>query len=520
MKYINFLIPFLMLGLLSCKEVASKKQQPNIILIYADDLGRGMLSAYGQEYLTTPNIDRIANEGIRFEQAYGCQFCAPARASLLTGMHDCHGNTFSFTRAGIYEKLDLEYSVKEIEDKIHAVSKPAEEEDVFLAHVAKNAGYNTAQFGKLEWGFATTSQRVISHGWDYHYGYYDHQRCHGFYPPFLFENGQKVHIQGNTRTDCGKTNATETPDAYKKRWDMTGKTIYSEDIIMNKLLNYMDINNPKETGKPFFIYFPTQLPHGPISVPAVHPELEQHDDLTEFEKEYGTMIKILDKDVGRIYAKCEEMGILENTIIIFTGDNGHEVYACEEGRAIHGRQKLDGSNFDNLYEKYYSEVNGDIFDGNDGMAGLKRSNWEGGVRVPLFWLWKGKIQPNNQSMMMVSNYDILNTIAELVGEEQVEGKDGVSYAPELFGKDVKARPYAIYSSHMGPAIVSQDGWKLRYMIKADVFQLYHLPNDYREENVVNNKYPEKVEELKTILLNECEGDFNNGYHLKFHNPEK
>ena len=153
--------------------------KPNIIYIYADDLGRGMLSCYGQNHSTTPNIDRLAAEGVRYVNAYGCAVCAPARASLLTGYHDCHAGRWSYTKAGVYKELSQEggRSYAEIRELINNTSFNEGSEEVFLATLARDAGLVTGQIGKLEWGFATTPERIAKHGWDYHYGYYDHVRC-------------------------------------------------------------------------------------------------------------------------------------------------------------------------------------------------------------------------------------------------------------------------------------------------------------------------------------------------------
>lgn len=513
----NVLLYLLFLPLISC-QLEKPEQKPNIILIYADDLGRGMLGAWGQEIITTPNIDRLADEGMKFSRAYGCQFCAPARASLITGMHDCHEAEWSLTRPGIYIKEAHELNLAEIANKIHAISMPAREDEMFLGQVAQVQGYITAQFGKLEWGFATTARRMQRHGWDYHFGYYDHRKCHGFYPPYLFENGEVMEIPGNTHVDAAKTFDSESPANYAKRWDMDGKKVYSQDIIMEKLLGFIEQNNPNKTQKPFFIYFPTQLPHGPISVPEVHPDLQDIEELTEFEKEYATMVKILDDDVGEIRAKLKKLGLLDNTIIIFTGDNGHEVYTRQEGRTENSKARLGGGKFDNIESKFYSEINGDVFDGNDGMAGLKRDNWEGGVRVPLIWFWKGKIRAGTECDEIVANYDLLNTIAELTGGVEIKGKDSRSYMQTLLGESGSVHDYIVYSSQFGPAIVTNEGWKLRCYSKEDVFQLYYLPDDYREEKVLNEEYPEKVESLKSILLEECEGDWENGGYPKFVNP--
>ena len=157
-------------------------ENPNVILIYGDDLGRGMLSCYGQQHFETPNIDRLANEGMRFNHAYGCAFCAPSRASMLTGIHDCHQGTWTYTKGGIYKSISSgEMTLSEISELIHTTGLQAGPDDVFLAEIAEQAGYVTGQIGKLEWGFATTADRIRRHGWQYHYGYYDHQRCHGFY---------------------------------------------------------------------------------------------------------------------------------------------------------------------------------------------------------------------------------------------------------------------------------------------------------------------------------------------------
>ena len=453
-----------------CKPASTPvKLKPNIILIYADDLGRGLLGTYGQEIIQTPNIDLLASEGMRFDNAYGCMVCAPARASLITGMHDCHSNTWNVTTGGIYKKLDNGMDYEEIVQEINRVAQPAKEGEVFLGQVAQNAGYITAEFGKLEWGFATTSERIKRHGWDYHFGYYDHVRCHGFYPPFLWENGERVAIPGNTRVDCGKNPENGAPMEDSIRWDMTGKAVYSEDIIMGKLLGFIDDHNPEKTGKPFFIYFPTQLPHGPTSIPRIHQDFENDTSLILIEKEYASMVKMLDDDVGRIRDKIDEMGLLDNTIIIFTSDNGHEIYYPSKGRTSKNTNRsLIGKTYDNVKTKFYSKLNGDMFDGNNGMAGIKRSNWEGGVRVPMFWYWKGKIQKGIVSDQMISNYDLLNTIAEITGQSQFEDKDGISYAQTLFNEKHSERDYTIFSSFMGPALVTKDGWNLRYFKPKDL----------------------------------------------------
>ena len=505
-KNLPALFLLLCLTISLCLNAKNNYIKPNVILIYADDLGRGMLGTYGQKVISTPNIDKLAEGGITFSNAYGCHLCAPARASIITGKHDCHKNAWTITKAGIYTKLDVSMSLEEIENSINKVSAPAKENEVFLGQVAQKAGYKTAEFGKLEWGFATTNERLKRHGWDYHFGYYDHTMCHGFYPPFLFENGKKIPIEGNTRVDCGKTKENNSEEAYKERWNMEGKKIYSQNIIMDKLLDYISQNR----DNPFFIYFPTQLPHGPVAIPEVHPDFINNNRLSELEKEYASMVKMLDDDVGRIISLLEELKLRDNTLIIFTSDNGHELYYGNKGRMK--RESLEGIKYDDISTKYTSKASGDVFDGNDGMSGLKRSNWEGGVKVPLIYNWPAKIS-SHKTNQLVANYDLLPTIADLLKSEIPKGIDGTSYLNILKGGQTTEKDYVVHASFMGPALVTADGWKIRYYLKKDVFQLYYLPEDYEENNNLADLNSDKLEALKALLVKECEGDLNNGYFL-------
>ena len=482
---------------------------PNIILIFADDLGRGMLSCYGQQHFETPNIDRLANEGMKFNHAYGCAFCAPSRASMLTGLHDCHQGTWTYTRAGIYQSISTgEMTYDEISELIHTTGLQAKPNDVFLAQVAAAAGYTTGQIGKLEWGFATTAERIYRHGWQYHYGYYDHQRCHGFYPPFLFENGEIRNIQGNTHPDCAKHPNTESDENMEIRRNRSGKSVYSQDIFNDKIVEFLQ----EHSDEPFFLYHPSQLPHGPISIPEIHPSVRHLSELTTYEKEYASMILKLDETVGIILDELERLGIDDRTMIAFTSDNGHEVYYRQEGRTTGRQRGLNGEPFDDITSKFYSETGGDVFDGNDGMAGLKFSSWEGGTRVPYIVRYPGQIQPDSVSDHMLANYDFMPTLAELIGVDMSETKDGVSFLPTLMEQQERQQnhDWIVYASRLGPALVTSDGWKLRFINKTDRFQLYHLPDDYREENDLSTEYPDLVSHLSETLLNACDGDYHHG----------
>jgi arylsulfatase A-like enzyme len=489
-------------------------KKPNIVYIYADDLGRGMLSCYGQKYFKTPNIDRLAAEGIRFTSAYGCALCAPARASLMTGYHDCHAGRWSYTRAGIYEEISTGgRTFEEIRELINNTSFNERSDEVFLADIAKQAGLVTGQIGKLEWGFATTPERLARHGWDYHYGYYDHQRCHGFYPPFLWENGERVDIAGNDHTDCGKTYLKETPENRGKHATRGGKTVYSQDLFNEKIEQFIR----EHQDEPFFLYHPSQLPHGPTAVPEVHPGVRDVEGLSLWEKEYASMILRLDDTVGMIYGLLEELGLLDQTLIIFASDNGHESgYYVEEGRCTDGDWSVDGRRIDNIDLNYTSALAGDVFDGNDGMSGKKRISLEGGAKIPFIVRYPGAaMQAGLVSDHMLANYDTMATVAELLGVALPDWKDGVSFLPELEGREQPRHDHVVFAGEIGPALVTPDGWKVRYIIPARRFQLFYLPDDYREERNLADERPDRLKELATMLVKACDGNLYNGtweYH--------
>ncbi|QXP66370.1 arylsulfatase [Polaribacter sp. AHE13PA] len=510
-SYASFkIIMLLVVIFFSCDKKEQQQSKPNIILIYADDLGIGMLGHEGQKIITTPNIDQLANEGMRFKNSYSSMLCAPSRASLITGKTDTHATSFEISKAGIYKKARQEgFSPEEIEAKINKILTPIPKEDLFLGEVAQKAGYVTAQYGKLEWGFAATHQQMNRHGWDHYFGYLDHARAHGFYPPYLFGNDGLVKIEGNTLINCAKSIEPETPEAYKERWDMTGKKTYSQDIFMDSVTTFIR----KNKDKPFFLYFPTQLPHGPVSIPKVHDDFINDSRLTQIEKEYASMVKLLDDNVGEIMNELKSSGIDDNTIVIFSADNGHEIYYAKEGRIDKKyTNRYTKQRFNDYDRKYYSELAGDVFDGNGGRAGLKRSNLQGGINVPLIVRWPQKIAPKTVSKRLVAGYDILPTVAEIAGFSEELKVDGISFYDELLGRKKKVEhDYVVFSSFIGPTLITNDGWKIRYYNHKKAFNLYYLPTDFKEENDLSREHPEKYNTLKKLLLKACDGDYNNGF---------
>lgn len=490
-------------------------RRPNVIYILADDLGLGLLSHFGQQIIKTPHIDAIAEAGISYERAYAGVFCAPSRASLLTGYNEVRRDKYRLTGSGIYTQLlPGKYTDSEIQTAVNrTIGKEADID--YLPQVFKKAGYVTGQIGKLEYGFTTTEQQLKNHGWDYHYGYYDHTMCHGFYPPFMHENGRLIMIPGNTHADAAKEGEWgSSVQEEKARWDKNGKKVYSQDIFLDKILAFIENNR----DKPFFLYHPTQLPHGPVSIPAIAPEFAFRTDLTEIEKAYASMVRKLDDQVGMIVAELKRLGIYENTILIFSSDNGHELYYSYKGRVEKPyRNMKTGKLYDNVSDKFYSQTGGDVFNGNMGLAGLKRSNFEGGTRVPLFISYPKMIKAGSTSDQMITNYDFLATMADLLKVKTSDDKDGISFLASWKGKkdENTERKDVLLVTPMGPALIQKNGWKLRMMYHEQVFQLFNLKKDPEEkQNLLVQPQSKEVEaifaQMKGKMLNMCEGDFRNG----------
>jgi arylsulfatase A-like enzyme len=513
-------------AMVCCPLISSAQQTQgkklNVILIYADDMGRGMLSAYGQKQLTTPNIDRLVNQGTSFSNAYGCMVSAASRAALLTGYHDCRqaNNTkWSISGSGQYISANI-YSesgdslvmanLTPVENRIYNNDKKLTGYDWYLPQVFKQAGYVTGEIGKCEYGWTATRRQLKEHGWDYYYGYLDHTRCHGFYPPFLFDNGEVVQIHGNTHNNCAKTGEPETDANFKARWDMTGKKVYCQSLFEEKIKNFIEQN--KDTC--FFLYHPTTLPHGPVMIPSVNPELEGNPNLTQIEKEYGSMIKLLDDQVGMIMEEVRKAGIADRTIIIFSSDNGHEIYYSQAGRINKVYSDQAGKKFDNVDYKYRADLAGDVFRGTEDFAGLKRTNLEGGIRVPLVFygpgIPKGKVRTD-----IVAHYDLLPTFADMLGVNLKVQKSGVSFLPVLQkGKHLSKNRYICFSSYSGwgggAALVSNDGWKIRRTNKGTT-ELYNLRTDPEEKDECGARYPSILKSLEATLYKECNNNWQNGF---------
>ncbi|WP_435896179.1 arylsulfatase [Oceaniferula spumae] len=480
---------------------AAPAKRPNVILIYADDLGIGLLGCYGQKMITTPNIDRLAEQGMKFNNYYGGVLCAPARWTLSTGMHDGRMGGWKQNAPGLLIRLDKKNTPekeanKALDEYVKKSSVPIPNNEVFLAQIAQKAGYKTAQFGKLDVGFLTNHERVKRFGWDFYEGYYSHSRCHGFYPPYLWRNGERFQLKGNTRADCGKM--SEKGDEPVG----AGGETYSQNVFIDGILKFIR----EHKDEPFFLYHSTQLPHGPVAIPELHPDFANKDGLSLAEKKYASMVKMLDDHVGLIMKELKEQGLDENTIVAFTSDNGHEMYYGPK-KNVH--KKLANGEPANLTDKKWRTSNGgDVFDGAGGRAGLKRAAYQGGMQCPMIVRWPGKIAPGTETDILSAHYDFMATLAGVVGTKTPAGKDSISYLPTLLGKPQNERhDYVIVNngfSTMGrTALISKDGWKLIEVDrKKNAYQLYNLKQDNEERHDLASKHPERVSSLKKILLRE------------------
>ena len=494
-RYVMMAMATLLLGNIASAATADR---PNVILIFADDLGPGMVGCYGQNRITTPNIDRLAREGMKFTNYYGGVYCAPSRWTLLTGMHDGRIGGWAQTRAGlpIYRDngsmTEEQYQTKlaQLKANAHRIAP----EEVFLGQVAQNAGYQTSQFGKLDRGFLTWHERVKRFGWDFYEGYYDHQRCHGFYPPYLWRNGERFELEGNTDPWCGKMSEKGNEPVG------AGGETYSQNVFIQGILKYLR----EHRDEAFFLYHPTQLPHGPVAIPELHPDFASDDSLTLAEKKYASMVKMLDDHVGLIMDELKTLGIDDNTIVIFTSDNGHELYYGPKSN--YKKQLFSDDEKANLTDrKWRTSECGDVFDGAGGRAGLKRSGYQGGMQCPLIARWPDHISAGTESDLLATHYDFMATLADLVGGEIPAGKDSISYLPTLLDESQnQTHDYIVVNNQfaaMGSrAIIDRNGWKLvESNRRAGKFQLYNISTDNEERNNVEDQHPEIVSRLKKIL---------------------
>ena len=434
-------------------------EPPNIVFILADDMGIGDLSCYGQKKLKTPNIDSLAEQGLKFNRHYaGSTVCAPSRSSLLTGLHTGH----TPIRGNIQSKLGDEGQQE----------MPAE--TATLANMLRSCGYRTGAFGKWGLGAPHSHSSPMAMGFDMFFGYNCQYLAHNYYPDHLWRNAEKITLNGNLNG---------------------ARTEYSGDLIHSQLIDYLKECSAerKADKKPFFIYYAMTLPHAEMAAPeeAIAEFGDRFAPETEFKgipkalygaqkkprAAFAAMMKRIDGYVGDIVKALRECGELENTVIFFTSDNGAH---CEGG-----------------HDPAYWNSNG-------GLRGLKRDLYEGGIRVPMIVYWKGRLGKSETSHISAF-WDILPTLRDISGAKFSAETDGISFAPLLSGNPQPKHDFLYWEFHEqgGKQAVLRGDWKL---VKTNVnnpkktkLELYNLSSDPAETSDLSKKYPKKVSELRHIL---------------------
>lgn len=465
-KLFAVIVSFTIVLVFSCKEekketiIKKTPNKPNIIYILADDLGYGDLSCYGQEKFETPNIDRLASQGMLFTQHYsGSTVCAPSRSALLTGMHTGH----TVVRGNKEVRPEGQYPIP---DKTYT-----------LAEAMKKAGYTTGAFGKWGLGFPGSEGDPLNQGFDTFYGYNCQRLGHNYYPYHLWSNRDSIVLVEN----AGSTDGA-----------------YAPELIHKETLKFMEVHK----NEPFFLYVPSIIPHAELAAPEVYmkkhrgkypPEkayqgidngdgfnLGPYRSQKETHAAFAAMVNVLDDQVGEIMAKVEELGIADNTIIIFTSDNGPH----QEGGA-----------------------DSEYFDSNGPLKGVKRDLYEGGIRVPMIVSWPGKIGPNTKTDHISAFWDVFPTISEIVGTDVPDNLDGISFLPTLLGDTANQNKheYLYWEFHEkgGRQAVRMGNWKaVKYNVLKDpeaLIELYNLVEDRAEANNIAAEHPDVITEMEKIL---------------------
>lgn len=419
--------------------------KPNIIFILADDLGYGDLSSYGQKKFTTPNIDRLADEGMLFTNHYaGSSICAPARCVLLTGLHTGRAHIRGNARQG---------------DGV-----PLREEDLTIAEVLQKVGYTTGGIGKWGLGINETSGAPNKKGFDYWYGFLNQRNAHFFYAPYLWRNDKKEFLPGNDR------------DAQVGQ--------YVHDLMTREALEFIQDNK----NSPFFLYLPYTIPHAELEVPfdSLEPFLgkfpEQAYETAYYNGQlhplasYAGMITRLDRDVGHIIDLIDALHLSENTLIIFTSDNGpHDV----------------------------GGANPEFFNSGGGLRGIKRDLYEGGIRVPFLARWTGYIEPGTVSDHVSTFWDFPAMAAEIAGTPWPARTDGISYLPELLGREQPTHDYLYWEFHereTSNQAVRMGKWKgIRHDPDGPI-ELYNLDNDPGESDNLASPHTAIVAQIEALMV--------------------
>jgi len=420
---------------------ATANRPPNILFILADDLGYAELGCYGQQKIKTPHLDRLASQGMRFTQHYsGSPVCAPSRCVLLTGKHPGHAAIRDNRQAQLPEDLLQRLGIP----KGFPGQTPLPDEEITLAELLKKAGYTTACIGKWGLGHFGTSGDPNRQGFDLFFGYICQTHAHSYYPDHLWENGRKVSLDndppvpGHAKLPAGAD--PNDPASYRP--------FQGKDYAPNRMLRRAEEFIRQNKDRPFFLFYTTTLVHLALHVPeedlkpylGLWPETPfTGDGYTPHRTPraaYAAMVSRLDRDVGRLLALLEELGLEKDTIVFFSSDNG---------------------------TTHTSEVDAKFFQSVGPLRGLKGSLYEGGIRVPMIVRWPGKISAGTTTDHISAFWDIVPTMAELVGFEAPAGIDGISFAPTLLGRAQEQKQheylYWEFPGYGGQQAVRMGAWK-------------------------------------------------------------
>lgn len=410
---------------------------PNILLIVADDLGYGDLGSYGQAEIQTPNLDRLANEGLRFTNFYaGSTVCAPSRAALMTGLHTGHSPIRGNRRP----------------------TPPLPASAVTIAENLKQAGYRTALIGKWGLGELGSEGEPNRQGFDYFFGYLNQRHAHNYYPEFLIRNQERYPLD----------NIVPEPKDADGSGVATTRLDYSDDLFTDEALLFLD-----ESGdEPFFLEVAYTIPHanneaGDEGMEV--PDLGIYADKLwpTPAKSHAAMITRMDSDIGRLMARLAEKGIADNTLVLFTSDNGPH---------------REGGN-----DPESNNSNGPF-------RGIKRDLYEGGIRVPLIVRWPRHAPPATVTDRVGAFWDLLPTFAEIAGIDVPVGLDGQSLLDTFTGKYLMENERTLYwEFHEGNAskqAVRMGQWKGIRLTPSSTLQVYDLANDPGETLDLVDAFPD------------------------------
>ena len=420
-------------------------RNPNLIFIMVDDAGYGDFSCYGQKKFTTPHIDKMAAQGMRFTQHYsGSTVCAPTRCCLMNGVHTGH----SFIRGNREVQPEGQWPI------------PANL--VTIPKLLQKAGYTTGMFGKWGLGAPGSEGDPVKQGWDEFYGYNCQRQAHTFYPKHLWHNDKKVPLDGKT---------------------------YSHDLIHKRSLKFIR-NNAK---RPFFAYLPITIPHAAMQAPEedVAPFRKK---FTQFEDKIGRyshgtkvrnpvaafagMMTLMDRGVGEVLDLLDELKIADNTLVLFTSDNGPHY----EGGHQPG-----------------------FFNSNGPFKGHKRDLYEGGIRVPLIAYWPGTVKAGTVSDHISAHWDLMPTLCDLAGIDTPKHTDGISYVPTLTDGKQKAHEYLYWEFHAfgKTQAIRMGDWKaIRLKVAKNPntpIRLYNLAKDIGETKDIAALHPEVIKRISPLF---------------------